>query len=193
MGKNKNPDRYRFVVRFEVEHVLNLDNIWPDGDAPENPTVEDVYRTMRTHGKPPMGHAALDILREWNLDKGAEIVVRPVSLSQEVSTKSLSRDSLAKDMSTTIDHIVARPQMYIAEGNPEAAESLIRVLLGFWIQALGLPSLSKEVSKYLAQQYPKVPSPLRSVTSGAEAQGLNWHDEMRAFVSWYRLQASDSV
>lgn len=40
---------------------LPLDHIWPDGDAPENPTVEDVRALFPWDGDP----AAL--IREWNL------------------------------------------------------------------------------------------------------------------------------
>lgn len=32
----------QFSIRFETEATLTVDEIWPDGDAPENPTAEDV-------------------------------------------------------------------------------------------------------------------------------------------------------
>ncbi len=32
----------RFIFSVQVDHILSVDEIWPDGDAPENPTAEDV-------------------------------------------------------------------------------------------------------------------------------------------------------
>lgn len=33
-----------FSIRFEVEESFSVKEIWPDGDAPENPTAEDVKK-----------------------------------------------------------------------------------------------------------------------------------------------------
>lgn len=48
---------------FEVGDSVNLsvDEIWPDGDAPEDPTVEDVLEVVRRVG-------AYDLQREWGFD-----------------------------------------------------------------------------------------------------------------------------
>lgn len=79
MSKYENPDRHRFHIRYEIDLVLNLDEIWPDGDAPENPTIEDVYKAMgNKDGTPPTNTSALDIIHDWNLDDGTQIEVRPV-------------------------------------------------------------------------------------------------------------------
>lgn len=50
-----------FFVDIEASVVLGLDDIWPDGDAPENPTAEDVAALMRKCGSK---HRVLD---EWDL------------------------------------------------------------------------------------------------------------------------------
>jgi len=42
-----------------------IDDIWPDGDAPENPTEEDVADAMRNYG--------FNLIRDWNLDDGLEV------------------------------------------------------------------------------------------------------------------------
>lgn len=39
-----------FLFHLEVEHELTLDQIWPDGDAPENPTIEDVKAVVEGYG-----------------------------------------------------------------------------------------------------------------------------------------------
>lgn len=62
-------------IRFELDVSLPLENVWPDGDAPENPTVSDVYVAM--HGKPTPPRYPLDILRDWDLceDERLEVEV----------------------------------------------------------------------------------------------------------------------
>lgn len=35
-----------FTISLEVSESLTVDEIWPEGDAPENPTVEDVRRAL---------------------------------------------------------------------------------------------------------------------------------------------------
>lgn len=38
-----------FTISFPDSH-LSIDEVWPDGDAPPNPTAEDVAEVMRRHG-----------------------------------------------------------------------------------------------------------------------------------------------
>lgn len=35
-----------FTLTVEVSETLTYDEIWPDGDAPENPTTDDVLRAF---------------------------------------------------------------------------------------------------------------------------------------------------
>ncbi len=49
--------------------VLEVDDIWPDGYAPENPTPEDVVEQMAKCG----GGAAI-VAKEWNLLNEIEVV-----------------------------------------------------------------------------------------------------------------------
>ncbi len=44
------------------EVVLSVEDIWPDGDAPPDPTVEDVVVQMRS-----TGCAAVTLVRYWSL------------------------------------------------------------------------------------------------------------------------------
>lgn len=49
-----------FTLRLEpAEFDLSIDEIWPDGNAPENPTAADVVAQM---------HGTVDgIMSEWNI------------------------------------------------------------------------------------------------------------------------------
>lgn len=38
-----------FTISFPDTH-LSVADVWPDGDAPENPTPEDVAAVMRVYG-----------------------------------------------------------------------------------------------------------------------------------------------
>ncbi len=46
---------------------LEISEVWPDGDAPDNPTAEDVAKTMREYG--------YNLIRDWGLDDGLEVYI----------------------------------------------------------------------------------------------------------------------
>jgi hypothetical protein len=50
----------KFRIRIDIEATLTVDQLWPDGDAPENPTVEDVLKVIDDAGR-------LDIIEDWCL------------------------------------------------------------------------------------------------------------------------------
>ncbi len=62
----------RFEITYEICEVLDVDAIWPDGDAPESPTADDVYALLRNG-------SVIANLREWNLDDEGNLHVREVS------------------------------------------------------------------------------------------------------------------
>jgi hypothetical protein len=39
-----------FAIELDCTLDLSTSEIWPDGNAPENPTVEDVLKVLREHG-----------------------------------------------------------------------------------------------------------------------------------------------
>lgn len=45
--------------------TLTVDQVWPDGDWPENPTAEDVLEVMKSDASTPAR-----LLSEWDLDYG---------------------------------------------------------------------------------------------------------------------------
>lgn len=50
----------KFRIRYEIEEELTVDEIWPDGDAPENPTADDVHKLLKDG-------SLMCNLQEWNL------------------------------------------------------------------------------------------------------------------------------
>jgi hypothetical protein len=57
---------FSFSVRGEVS--VSVDDIWPDGDAPENPTAADVQREI------DKSRDLATALLYWNLDEDLELV-----------------------------------------------------------------------------------------------------------------------
>lgn len=56
----------KFRITYTLDVTLNAEDIWPDGDAPENPTAEDVADLICKEGGFPK------IIDEWNLDDGLD-------------------------------------------------------------------------------------------------------------------------
>lgn len=57
-----------FRLEWGGEATLSVDEIWPDGDAPENPTRDDVIAVMQKSG------SAYRLAQDWNLDlQGIEV------------------------------------------------------------------------------------------------------------------------
>ncbi len=67
MGENM---KKKWKVKFNVACELTMKQIWPDGDAPENPTSQDVIDVMQLDQ-----HTPAELIREWNLDRNALLVV----------------------------------------------------------------------------------------------------------------------
>jgi hypothetical protein len=59
LGNPKRIVKFRIVI--ESDESLTVNEIWPDGDAPANPTVADVAARIKADGGP------YDVLRSWNL------------------------------------------------------------------------------------------------------------------------------
>jgi len=64
----------RFQITFTVEATLDADQIWPDGDAPENPTADNVRELIENEG------GILRVIDDWNLaDSHADYEVDEVA------------------------------------------------------------------------------------------------------------------
>lgn len=50
-----------FLFEWCGEEYLTLEEIWPDGDAPEEPTVEDVIEKIKAGG------GEREVLFGWNI------------------------------------------------------------------------------------------------------------------------------
>ena len=51
-----------FHIDFRGCLTLSLDDIWPDGNAPEHPTAQDVIEVMKASG------SKTQMMQEWSLD-----------------------------------------------------------------------------------------------------------------------------
>lgn len=61
--------KHEFRITFSGCLTLNSYEIWPDGDAPPNPTARDVRNKMiNTGGK-------ADLLSDWNLEDDLGITI----------------------------------------------------------------------------------------------------------------------
>jgi hypothetical protein len=51
----------KFTITFSVDVTLTVDELWPDGDAPENPTVDAVRELIEDSG------GIFKVIDDWNL------------------------------------------------------------------------------------------------------------------------------
>lgn len=51
----------RFQITYTVDVTLDADELWPDGDAPENPTAADARNLIQKSG------GIYRVLDDWNL------------------------------------------------------------------------------------------------------------------------------
>lgn len=66
-------ERRSWIIEWGGEATLTVDEIWPNGDAPENPTRDDVIAQIAKEGNPR------SFARNWNCDiEGVEVDGRPV-------------------------------------------------------------------------------------------------------------------
>jgi hypothetical protein len=56
-----NTSNKKFCFSIETHVDLTVDEIWPDNDAPENPTVDDVLKVIAECG------GATQVIQDWNL------------------------------------------------------------------------------------------------------------------------------
>ena len=57
----------RFRVAIISSDTLTIRQLWPDDNAPEKPTVDDVLQLIRDDGGPDR------VLRDWNLSVRVEV------------------------------------------------------------------------------------------------------------------------
>jgi len=72
---NKSTKSFNFSIYTDV--VLTVDEIWPDGNAPENPTVADVVAVIDNCG------GTRSVLRDWDLDNDLTLTISDGKDSQD--------------------------------------------------------------------------------------------------------------
>lgn len=60
----------KFLLSLEMNVDLSMEELWPDGDGPEDPTEEDVVNLIKSEG------GILEILNDWNLSELVKVYVR---------------------------------------------------------------------------------------------------------------------
>lgn len=58
-----------FQVSITNDFDLSVEEVWPDGDAPENPTAEDVMEQMKREG------SVHRLLGNWDMLYGVQVDV----------------------------------------------------------------------------------------------------------------------
>jgi hypothetical protein len=59
----------KFTITYHVESTLDVTELWPDGDAPANSTVQDVIALIKNSG------GIYRVLDDWNLREEANYSV----------------------------------------------------------------------------------------------------------------------
>lgn len=63
----------RFTITITSTNTLSVSALWPDGDAPADPTAEDVLALIEECG------GASSVLRDWDLDTKLRVDVTMVA------------------------------------------------------------------------------------------------------------------
>lgn len=61
-----------FTIEVGDEASLSVNEIWPDGDAPENPTVEDVIAKIKQSSE-------FSFMSDWNFAQHVSVNGKPVT------------------------------------------------------------------------------------------------------------------
>jgi len=62
------PKPVTFCFDITINETLAVEQIWPDGGAPENPTVDDVIKVLQECGGPQRVDEDWDLLNDIALD-----------------------------------------------------------------------------------------------------------------------------
>lgn len=62
----------KFRIWVDYNELFSIEQLWPDGDAPENPTVKDVLELIEDCGG--LGQ----IISDWNLERDMGLSVTEV-------------------------------------------------------------------------------------------------------------------
>lgn len=61
----------KFNITIRLSESLSTSQIWPDGDAPQNPTSDDVYKLLLRY------HSLGEFLDAWSLGHITDVEVAP--------------------------------------------------------------------------------------------------------------------
>ena len=58
-----------FTITLEADSAFTIDECWPDGDAPDHPTAEQVIDRLKSHG------SILSAIADWGIDDNLTVTV----------------------------------------------------------------------------------------------------------------------
>lgn len=65
------PPKKKFTIDLSGSFTFNVTQLWPDGDWPNDPSIEDVNKLIEKEG------GAACVIAEWNLDPEINVRVNP--------------------------------------------------------------------------------------------------------------------
>lgn len=71
-----------FNLRYDIDVVLTIDELWPDGDAPLDPSVADVEALIKQCG------GWRKVIADWSLDDGLNGSVVEIRLDPRLLRKA---------------------------------------------------------------------------------------------------------
>lgn len=89
-----------FSFRFEIEETLSVKDIWPDGDAPENPTADDVRKVFMNscRGNVIRGMEDWGLLDSYSSEYDIDIVeLKPMRPPMDIWRQAYELFSLAAE------------------------------------------------------------------------------------------------
>ena len=77
---------FGFEIHFDMD--LSEEDLWPDGDAPEAPTIKDVVDMITKEAGEKYGGDVVSLLRDWDLLAGhPEIYVEGTKVPPRVEVR----------------------------------------------------------------------------------------------------------
>jgi hypothetical protein len=71
-------NKKHFFFNIEIDDTFEIEHLWPDGDAPENPTLDDVVALIQKCGGPDQ------VADDWNMLDGLSITVSDATGSRTI-------------------------------------------------------------------------------------------------------------
>jgi len=102
-----------FNITINGDHLLKIEDIWPDGDAPENPTAEDVRRLIESlvNADEVVMNLAAYLIDEWNLQCDVGIQLKETNdLVAYFRARTQKAETRVKELEALIKNITEKEE-----------------------------------------------------------------------------------